>query len=899
MTPRSQQNATLRRASLRNPWVAIGLLLVPLLIAGAFLAGSWGQGSRMGKVQAAIVNQDEMVTVNGQAVPMGRQLAVALAEREDDNISWVLTDAPGGAKGLESGEYAAVVTIPKNFSKAATSYGGAADQAEQATIQVQTSPSAAVADAALARQIAQLATQELSGMLTQTYLENVYIGFNQSGEQFTTLATAANQLASGASELATGAGTASEGTAELGQGLKALGAGAAQFKQGTPQLLEGADALIGSEAELTSGGTQLAAGGVGLATGANQLASGQQQLATGASELASGVKEYTDGTAQVIGGLSGLNSGIQTLNTQVQAGSDLTELETQLAQLKTGSSGVATGSTGVANGIKSSTAGATSLANGANGIATGVTGLSQGATALQTGLQTYQATLGRLAQGSPPPLSPVPGANEVEQGCLAQGQPAELCTQLRAVYVQGFNGGASHGWKAGLGAAEQGLTGAGDPSKSLINAAGGLATGAQRLSSSTQEWATGAQQWGTGVTRLSAAADQVATGATQLDAGVGQLQTELPAELKAQQEQLAAGVQKLATGSQTLTTRSTPLLAGGTKLATGATELAQGLNQASTGASELASGVSQYTSGVSSYAAGVNQYATGVTQFAQGTKTYAMGGVELADGMIRIADESPALVQGISQLSTGASKLAEGTQAFAKGIEEGADKVPSYSSSERQKLSQVVAKPVQAPEKGVIGSAMVPLALLVMVLGSWLGAMALHLVVRPVPREVLGSSAPTWQLAARTLLPSFGLATVWAALLTLIGGLAMDVSVGTGFALFAVMVVITLAFVTVNHALAAWLPGAGRLLAVVWAAAAVAVGTTAAVPGLFETVHAMGPLKPALDALRAVVVDTSPVSGVTVLMAWFVAALVASVLAFGRARQLSVKQYRKALATAA
>ena len=97
---------------------------MPLLVAAGFLWATWNSDTRLDRVQAAIVNNDEGTTLNKQFVPLGRQLAGGLVNGEADasNFDWVLTDDDDARNGLESGTYAAVVTIPEDFSKQATSF---------------------------------------------------------------------------------------------------------------------------------------------------------------------------------------------------------------------------------------------------------------------------------------------------------------------------------------------------------------------------------------------------------------------------------------------------------------------------------------------------------------------------------------------------------------------------------------------------------------------------------------------------------------------------------------------------------------------------------------------------------------------------------------------------------
>jgi len=100
----------------KRPWwlTLLGLVLVPVLVAAGLLAATWGSTDRLHKVEAAVVNLDKAVTIEGQIVPLGRQMSAALVDsNRDQNFTWVLADAKHAEAGLRSGRYAAVVTIPR------------------------------------------------------------------------------------------------------------------------------------------------------------------------------------------------------------------------------------------------------------------------------------------------------------------------------------------------------------------------------------------------------------------------------------------------------------------------------------------------------------------------------------------------------------------------------------------------------------------------------------------------------------------------------------------------------------------------------------------------------------------------------------------------------------------
>src|SRR5699024_539356 len=117
--------------------------LVPTVLAavliGATLGGSDQQESRAASdepvVTAAVVNSDEPVEVGGQMTPLGRQLVGELVNSDDPRVDWVMSGPEDAEAGLESGEYSVVVTIPEEFSAAATS-AAAEDGGEARTAQI-------------------------------------------------------------------------------------------------------------------------------------------------------------------------------------------------------------------------------------------------------------------------------------------------------------------------------------------------------------------------------------------------------------------------------------------------------------------------------------------------------------------------------------------------------------------------------------------------------------------------------------------------------------------------------------------------------------------------------------------------------------------------------------------
>ena len=633
----------------------LALVLVPVLIAGGFLWGTWNSGDRLHQVEAAVVNLDEGVTLDDQFIPLGRQLSAALVDSEkQQNFSWVLADEAHAWPGLASGRYAAVVVIPQNFSKAATSYGNDDPAtAEQATIAVRTSPVAGVADAWLGNVLASAASRTLNETLTKAYLDRIYIGFNDTGKQFQTVADAAGKLADGAHQLDVNGPALVDGTKQVENGAAALASGLRTMTSKT--------------AGLPGQGKELASGTKAYVAGANQLA--DQLVAAG------------QGTAQLANGLTQFSGG----------------------------------------------------------------------------LDAYQQAMAKASED--------PTVLGIECPFKTPGE----CT---AFYT---------GLGYGTGAAAQGVT--------------GLQEGLGKIT--------------------------------------GPLNSKLPTA-KEQKEQ----ARKLA-----------EFRAGGKKLVSGTAQLGSGLGQLSTGISQA------------------------------------------SDGATKLAAGLPQLSSGVKKYTNGVGKVADGSQQLADGLAKGADKVPSFSKSDRENLSTVVAAPVSPDGSAGVVAPTTAWASLLLVLALWLGALATFALVKPLDGRLALSTASTPTLIWRAVRPGLIVAAAQALVLTGIGAGVLGLALPQAAALAGFLVLAGVAFVLVNHTLAAWFGNAGRLLAIAFAVVTTVGAVTSAVPGFFDSARPVSPVSPALDGVRALVTGASGASAaVFTLLGWAVVALGASALAVVRRRTLRLRE---------
>lgn len=230
---------------------------------------------------------------------------------------------------------------------------------------------------------------------------------------------------------------------------------------------------------------------------------------------------------------------------------------------------------------------------------------------------------------------------------------------------------------------------------------------------------------------------------------------------------------------------------GASDLSNGATSLSSGLQQYTDGVSSLESGLwaisdqtaslGQLSSGITDYTAGVSQISGGLSaiapyltaptpelqaqlnQLVGSLATVAGNGSSLAagaaglpqlhDGITQAASGASDLAGSGPALVSGASGIADGATQLASGLQSGADQIPATDEDAAAASAEVAADPVGltvSTDNPVtdVGQAV---ATFFVPLGLWIGALAVFLVLRPVTRRALTSTARNSRLVASAI----------------------------------------------------------------------------------------------------------------------------------------------------
>lgn len=374
-----------------------GLIIVPVIVMGLLTWALWSPEADHGTATAAVVNQDEPVKVNGQTIPLGRELAGNLTHDENSAYTWVLTDSSDAAEGLDDGTYAAVVTIPKDFSARATSSAtGKPLDAKKAKLNIQTSANAGVADPALSEKVAEATQHTLDQQVVETYLDNVYVGFTSIHDQLNKAADGASQLADGTSQLRTAAAQLSDGASDLASGTTRLASGSAELSDGLSQAERDTAELPSLTRQLADGAEQVAQGNEQLAATvvplANRIIAAIDALpsaATAATEFqrladeCTGTPEFCQALTQQAAQFTTDAGKIDSAKATVRA--NAVQVRDGIKALATGARKVANGNAELADQAKTLTAGIASAADGARQLDDGMQQANTGAHQLSSG----------------------------------------------------------------------------------------------------------------------------------------------------------------------------------------------------------------------------------------------------------------------------------------------------------------------------------------------------------------------------------------------------------------------------------------------------------------------------------------------------------------------------------
>ncbi|MDO5034065.1 MAG: YhgE/Pip domain-containing protein [Actinomycetaceae bacterium] len=826
-------------------WRAIvAVLLLPILATALTLWSVTDRPQNFDRIPAAIVNLDEGTTmvIDGKEVqvPLGRELSAGLMypeEKIDLNLDWQIVKEETAREGLERGDFEAVITIPRTFSKNVASMGTV--EATPALITVTSNNASSELMGLISAQIASVAANKMGHMLTEQMLDGIFLGFNDMKDQLGQAADGAQQLDDGAKQLGAGVAQLSDGAWELADGTSQLADGISQLAGGTGELAGGVSELRGGLGQIADGADALADGTkqlrdgfvgtpsqLGMKQGIDQmnegvngpggLAEGTVQLADGAGELSDGIAQLVDGLQQILGPLAKIEAAIpEGTFDDLPSSAEINAEIQRIREILANSENLLTYVRGLIYGTDTQVGALPQLKDAVAQCPTEST--PQYCAALSAAVTELEAALAQLPQ--------------------SDEQLDEALNQLNQMLAQ-----------SGVNQFVDQITALVEKIESLV----------KQLEDAG------------GFTGISADLERLKDGAAQLADGVAQLRDGVngtPGQMG-----LAPGLAQLADGAAQLQAGldGTPSQPG---LVSGARQLADGLRQVVPGLVQLEDGTWQLADGANQSADGAYQLAGGMGQFAGGTE----------------------------ELYAGVGQLIEGTTRFATELTDGAEQVPTYTDAERTRIVKMGAIPVLSEDAALYetdsrANSIFPWAAAIVL---WLGAFATYLAMPGLRRKELASSLKPALVAWNSFKWAAVLGLIQAIGVGIIATL-LGVSPKNPLMTTVMMIVGVLSFAAINQALLA-VTGArvGRILALLFLVVqVVSLGNLIPIetaPGAFQMISDLLPLSSLTEGLTHTVIGgnlTSTFAALLPLVLWGLISFGLSTVAAGKARRLSLSEVR-------
>lgn len=733
-----------------------GVACIPLIYAGLLISANSDPTGRLHDVPALVVNLDRAAkTSTGESVDLGPRIVDELQDSHDSsNLHWTEASQADADAALADGSALAVLTIPEGFSAAAASAGDDDPmKAHAGQLQVRTNDASNYLMGTIAKAVGNEVTDSVRTQVSEEYLKNIYVGFNDVHSSLVDAADGATQLADGTTTAKDGSGSLVVGLNKLKDGSAKLDAGAVKLASGAGTLSTGAGTLSDGLNELASKTKDLPAQSKALNDGAQKLAAGTAKVDDAASQLAAGAKKANDGAQQLSGGAAKVDDAAGKLSA---------------------------GSRQVADGTQQ-------LSDTASQIAGSVTDVSNGT-------QETLGALGTLLEDT----TGISSATRVDVSGTASQAQADLEKLLSDPAVQ-----AAIKNNPKLAALQDSLN------KDLPAVAKGAKATQDAIEKAQKAAGVVQDRQGTSIDDLIADAKKVSAAAQALKDKTAQLNTGA--------QQVASGNEALAKSTPALKEGASSLAAGTQQLADGTSQLAQSTPALKDGASQLAAGTKVLNSAVPTLSGAIKSAADGGDKLAAGASELSTGAHTLAGGTGSLVDGTSQAGDGASKLDSGLNKLQDGAGDLQTGLEDGVGQVPSYSDQDTEHLSSVNADPVSMDKTSVNGMANYGTGLspYFLSLALWIGGIAFFMLMAPLPAKLLARRLPAPLTALRAYVPAAIMAVVQASIAVAVVLFVLKIDVAAPLQMWLLAMFASLAFVALNQGLVAMLGAPGRFISLI------------------------------------------------------------------------------------
>ena len=788
------------------------LFFVPSIYAVTFLGSLWNPYGEVSKLPVAVVNKDQAVTYQGKKLKVGHDLKNEL--EQSDAMNFKFPSEKAAEKGLDSGKYYTVITIPKNFSAHATTLLDKTPK--QMKLQYETSSGHSFIAGKLSETGAQKIGNQISDKVTKIYTKTIFKEMKQAGDGMTKAGKANKKLADGSNTL-------KSGSDQVTTNLEKLASSSLTFEDGAKTLTQGVGQYTSAVGTASDGSSQ-------LANGLNQMNQQAPTLISGIDQLSQGTQQYTAAVGTAANGSQTLSTGLNQLNQQIPTfANGVNKLNDGLSQLNQEM---------VDNDVKGNLAKVQKQVSAISSVVDDTKSALPDDQTINNQFDTLQSDLKDLAK-----------ANAADQDTLTNNVNAamqeadiDISDEQKAKFVKSLVSKQSDTQTA------QVLATMTEHAKSLQSNVTQLEDVAQKHQATLTELAQSAKNTDlrqvnnqlTEMEKLPDAVDQLASGSQQLN-------DKVPAVQKAV-GQLSGGAQTLSDGLQTLQGKSATLNDGVATLQSGAQQLSGGVGQLANGAQTLDNGL-QTLSGMSG-------------QLNSGASQLSSGAGQISDGSGQLADAAKQMGPALTEMNKGNTTLADQLGKAGKQ----ADQLKGTKDTFKQMASPATVSHTEKDQVPNNGTGMIPYMFSV---GMFVGMMALNLMLDMVSPRGKVSSLGAWFGSKMLIL--FGIATMAAVTLYALSDwiLGMDpVNPGQTMLIMLLTSYVDAALVT---AIYMWFGKAGAFVSMVLLVLqlSVAAGTYPIELSnkFYEWLHPLVPMTYSVNGLRETIMIGGSISTEVIVLA--------------------------------
>lgn len=474
--------------------VTAAVIIIPAIYTTLFLGSMWDPYGNVGKLPVAVVNHDRPAVLDGRTLHIGKDLAEEL--KGNDSLDFCFPSEKDAEKGLETGRYYMVITIPEDFSENAAAL--TAPSPEKMVLQFKTNPGTNY----IASKMGETAMKELKNSIreevTRSYAQVMIDKAAEAADGVAQAVDGIQNLDAGASSLAGGIAEAGEGGEKLASGTAAADESMVSLSKGLSVLEEKTSGLPAAASALDEGAGALTDGAQSISQGLDTLSSGVSDLQEGADALSAGLNAVTgEGgarSAQLRSGAAALRDALGAIVSAMPAGDnsagnssaadsgsgDTADIPGNLSDLTAELSALQQQAAALSQGIDAYTAGADAAADAGLQLAAGVTQLQAGMDSLKSGMSDLNGGIISLRSGTSSLTESAPALTE---GITQAASGAEQIQQQGTLAL-----------RRGAADLDNGLGRLGEGAADLKNGTSLLASEAVRISSETEFFSDGSRE---------------------------------------------------------------------------------------------------------------------------------------------------------------------------------------------------------------------------------------------------------------------------------------------------------------------------------------------------------------------------------------------------------------------